>query len=90
MKQWDKMCTVAHGLLIFNELIRRTRRLGSAFLRLPGFPLRPRMTGTAPIRRKVPTAGAANSDAEMRGTCSAVFYATNGRAASHGAMGMAG
>ena len=24
MKRWEKMCTVAHGLLIFNELIRRT------------------------------------------------------------------
>ena len=23
MKRWEKMCTVAHGLLIFNELIRR-------------------------------------------------------------------
>ena len=33
---------------------------------------------------------AANGDAEMRGTCSAVFYAINGRAALHGAMDMAG
>ena len=23
MRRWEKMCTVAHGLLIFNELIRR-------------------------------------------------------------------
>ena len=29
-------------------------------------------------------------DTEMRGTCSAVFYATNGRAALHGVMDMAG
>ena len=33
---------------------------------------------------------AANGDTEMRGTCSAVFYATNGRAALHGVMDMAG
>ena len=31
-----------------------------------------------------------NGDAEMRGTCSAVFFATNGLAALHGAMDMAG
>ena len=30
---------------------------------------------------------AANGDTEMRGTCSAVFYATNGRAALHGVIG---
>ena len=36
------------------------------------------------------TAEPANGDAEMRGTCSAVFYAINGRAALHGAMDMAG
>ena len=36
------------------------------------------------------TAGAVNGDAEMRGTCSAVFYATNGHAALHGVMDMAG
>ena len=35
------------------------------------------------------TAGA-RGDAEMRGTCSAVFFATNGRAALYGAMDMAG
>ena len=29
-------------------------------------------------------------DAEMRGTCSAIFYAINGCAALHGAMDMAG
>ena len=32
---------------------------------------------------------AANGGAEMRGTCSAVFYATNGHAALHGVMDMA-
>jgi len=31
-----------------------------------------------------------HGDAEMRGTCSAVFYATNGHAALHGVMDMAG
>ena len=36
------------------------------------------------------TAEPANGDAEMHGTCSAVFYAINGRAALHGAMDMAG
>ena len=39
---------------------------------------------------KVCKAEPANGDAEMRGTCSAVFYAINGRAALHGAMDMAG
>ena len=41
-------------------------------------------------RDEQPEPGATNGDAEMRGTCSAVFYAINGRAALHGAMDMAG
>ena len=42
------------------------------------------------LRDEQPEPGATNGDAEMRGTCSAVFYAINGRAALHGAMDMAG
>ena len=41
------------------------------------------------ISERLCTAGAVNGDAEMRGTCSAVFYATNGHAALHGVMDMA-